>query len=405
MKISVKNLNNQIFSIEISPEDSVLKVKQQIEQEQNHPVDHQKLIFSGKILEDPASIISSYGIKENDFLVLMVRKPKESTPAQTAPVQQSPVSATPSSPVPKPAEQGSSQQPTQTQSPQATHPQPTSPVSEKSQPSQQATQPVQSQASGLVTGSEYETTVENLCAMGFERDQVVRALHAAFNNPERAVEYLTTGIPTNVVPPSQPAQQPKPPVSSQPPSQPPQQTPQQTSQPTQQPRVPNPTSSSQATPFPNLFAPQQQQQQSAPSGVFDFLRQHPQFNTLRMMVQQNPDLLQPVLAQLGSQNPQLLQLINQHQQEFIQLLNEPVSETGGTNPLSGMGNPPGPSPQYIQVTPEEKAAIDRLCGLGFDRALVIEAFFACDKDETLAANYLLEHGFAEEEDIDEQTNS
>lgn len=48
-------------------------------------------------------------------------------------------------------------------------------------------------ASNLVAGSTLETTVQQILDMGegsWTRDTVVRALRAAYNNPERAVEYL-----------------------------------------------------------------------------------------------------------------------------------------------------------------------------------------------------------------------
>merc|ERR1712232_226885 len=51
----------------------------------------------------------------------------------------------------------------------------------------------------VVLGSEMEGTVEQLIAMGFERENVIRCLRAAFNNPDRAVDYLMSGIPDSVL--------------------------------------------------------------------------------------------------------------------------------------------------------------------------------------------------------------
>lgn len=48
-------------------------------------------------------------------------------------------------------------------------------------------------ASNLVAGNNLEGAIQQILDMGggtWDRDTVVRALRAAFNNPERAVEYL-----------------------------------------------------------------------------------------------------------------------------------------------------------------------------------------------------------------------
>ena len=42
----------------------------------------------------------------------------------------------------------------------------------------------------MVQGEQFNQTVTEISNMGFPREDVIRALRAAFNNPDRAVEYL-----------------------------------------------------------------------------------------------------------------------------------------------------------------------------------------------------------------------
>ncbi|XDV38065.1 hypothetical protein PO909_007549, partial [Leuciscus waleckii] len=114
--------------------------------------------------------------------------------------------------------------------------------------------------------------------------------------------------------------------------------------------------------------------------------------------QQNPSLLPALLQQIGRENPQLLQQISSHQEQFIQMLNEPVQEAGQAGSGGGAGGVSGGVAEaggmnYIQVTPQEKEAIERLKALGFPEGLVIQAYFACEKNENLAANFLLQQNF------------
>ncbi|KAF3699657.1 UV excision repair protein RAD23 -like protein B [Channa argus] len=366
MQITLKTLQQQTIQIEIDPEQTVKALKEKIEAErgkESFPVSGQKLIYAGKILQDDTPI-KDYKIDEKNFVVVMVSKTKPAAAAAAA------AASTPVSETPKPPEQDSGSSSTAAPAPTPAPAPAAVPIpseeakEEKSAAATEPQQPASSSggsqgldaSSALVTGAEYEAMLTEIMSMGYERERVVAALRASFNNPHRAVEYLLTGIPSNPV------------QESNPPAQAP---------------------ASGPTEAPSL---------SEGDNPLAFLRTQPQFLHMRQAIQQNPALLPALLQQLGRENPQLLQQISQHQELFIQMLNEPVGEGGEAPEVGEMGaaGDEGAPINYIQVTPQEKEAIERLKALGFPEALVIQAYFACEKNENLAANFLLNQGLEDD---------
>ncbi|CAN8269760.1 unnamed protein product [Cochlearia groenlandica] len=376
MKIFVKTLKGTHFEIQVKPEDSVCDVKKNIENVKGadvYPASKLMLIHQGKVLKDETTIEQNK-VAENSFIVIMMSKVRccfwIMDTFSTLPAAPPPLLVSTPAPVHEPAH--------------VPEPIPASTPAPDSAPAGLASLSqgdIYGQAAiTLATGSKLESAIQQILDMGggtWDRDTVVRALRAAFNNPERAVEYLYSGIPEQAEVPPVARAAPTSGLPANPPTQ------------TQQPAA-APESGPNANPL-DLFPQGLPNVGANPgAGTLDFLRNSQQFQALRAMVQANPQVLQPMLQELGKQNPNLMRLIQDHQADFLRLINEPT-EGGESGNLFGQLEAGMPQPQAIQVTPAEREAIERLEAMGFERALVLEVFFACNKNEELAANYLLDH--------------
>lgn len=322
MKILMKPLKGDSFEVEADEESKVEDLKKLITSvKPDMPAEAQKLIYDGKILQD-SDLVSGIGIKEGKFIVVMVAKAKP--PAAAA------------APAAAPAES------------------PTAPAETPAAPLAGANAAAVAEGAA-VSGSGMESTVQQLCDMGFPREEVEKCLAAAFNNPDRAVEYLMNGIPQGIL---------------------------------QETRAGAPAAEAGGggqAPTPNLAAgatgeiPEALQQ----------LRNNPQFAQLAAMVLQNPQMLAQMLPALQESNPDIVQAIQQNPQALMEMMHEAVGGGGGEGD-DAEGAPPGTT--VIRLTEEENAAVDRLAGLGFERGMAAQAYLACDKNEELAANFLFDSG-------------
>ncbi|KAK1780903.1 XPC-binding domain-containing protein [Copromyces sp. CBS 386.78] len=384
MKVTFKDLKQQKFTLEIEPTETIAKVKAKISEERGWAPELQKLIYSGKILKDEETV-ESYKIEEKGFVVCVVNKPKTTapkpaessssaaTPATPAAAASAPTPAAPAAPAPSSAAAAAPSTPT---------------------PARTAAAPEAAPAAGardanaLAMGEQRAEAIANMEAMGFERSQIDAAMRAAFYNPERAVEYLLTGIPANLQQQAASSRQPS-------------AAPAAAAAPANQAASPAAAGGDDEDQV-NLFDLAAQLGNSAGGrgargaegagaeaaglGNLDFLRNNAQFQQMRQLVQEQPQMLEPILQQLGAGNPQLAQMIAQNSDQFLNLLGE-----------GGEGGSVG-----IAVTEEERDAIERLTRLGFPQDQVIQAYFACDKDEELAANFLFDHGPEEDDDMPQQ---
>lgn len=312
------------------------------------------IIFQGKILKDE-STLKENGVMEQGFCVVMAMKSK---------VQ-------PKKPATAAAEKGEATPAAAAAAGTAT---PDAPVKESGQDTEMKDlDPYKSAASELATGESLNSKIEQIMEMGFPRDDVIKALRAAFNNPDRAVEYLMNGIPEEMM--GHAAQDADADAGQ------------------GESDGGAEAAPGEQQPF-NMFAPQGGDS-SAPSGASPLaaLRNNPQFQTLRALVQQSPQLLQPMLQELGKNNPSLLTRINENQEEFLSMINEPLGpgERNLAEAMQHMVGGGGEQRVEIELTEEEAAAVDRLAAMGFDKEACIEAFLICDKNEEAAANFLLEN--------------
>jgi len=329
MQITFKTITQQSFQIDVDPSETIADVKSKISKERGEnefPLDTLRLIYNGKVLVD-AQTVQELNIDEKKFVVVMAvrKKPVE--------VTEPPVS-----------------QPSSTR------------AKSSSQPAAAATAAATlAAASGppALTAAQ-EETVQAIMAMGYPRDQVIASLRAAFFNADRAVEYLCTGVPEGGNAPAL--------------------------------ALGELAGGGPVIGGGDLAGEEEDEEEEGEGGGggLEFLRQLPQFEQIRHLVQTQPELLPQVMQQIAASNPQLMEAIQQNQEEFVNMLNAPSGGGGGGG--GGQGGGPragGPQVATIEVTAQEREAIDRLKSMGFPEQLVIEAFFACDKNENLAVNYIL----------------
>lgn len=383
VQIHFKDFKKEKTALDLELTQSILEAKEELARLKSCDAVQIKLIYSGKVLQDSRTL-ADYTLKDGDQVIYMISRKKTTDAKVTEPKIAAEINTT------APVENVPSTN--------------NLPGSEtERQPSEVSANAVAD--SGFVVGSQRNATIERIMEMGYDRADVERALRAAFNNPDRAVEYLLMGIPENLRPPE---------------SQNGQNTQHETQHEESQndSNVPADSSHNEEDLFAQAAGESGTRSQgdalasgaipsneSADIGAEDgevpgsIGLTMEDLLALRQVISGNPEALAPLLENLANRYPQLREQIMGNPEVFVSMLLEAVGDNlqGGMEGLEGLTEGvdaseaqggEGTQEEIIALSDDDEQAISRLCELGFERTLVIQVYFACDKNEEITANML-----------------
>ena len=333
MKLVLKTLKQVPHDVEVSSGDCTVQ-ELKIQTEKSHNIDHEtiKLVFNGVVLKDE-NTLNSYNIHDGNTIIMMINKTK---------VLNKPVDEKKEEP--KKVDINKQDDIVVEDN------------KDKQKLNNNSSNNNQHNHNNQQSQTNYSEQVKTLVEMGFPQEYSEAAIKAAKGNVSLAIEFLYNGIPSNIE---------------------------------------NQNNNSGNGNSGNLN--NNSGQSSNPTSSLDAVKRIAQI--IKVLCANNPSHLQNIIQELSRSRPELISLIQQHENEFKAIIQSEVTEDDikafqdysnelGLGEGSGQGQGQGRRENQIKLSKEEYDAIQRLKAYGFSELDCVQAYFAFDKNEEYALNFL-----------------
>jgi UV excision repair protein RAD23 len=377
MRIKLKTLKQNVYDLELNSENcTILEVKQAIELSYGFETKSIKLIYNGIIVDDKESI-NFYNIKEGATLILMTSKIQKKEEKKEEIINNN--------------------------------------LSNTDNKDLQNNKESQKQQEKVVvpvikpkdSGFKYQEQLKQLTEMGFSESTCRDAITAANGSVPIAIEYLYSGIPPNLGG-------------------------------MQEGNLlygneNEDNGQEDGEDIDDLYSEEAKENLDAPlhinTEMFDGINlQDPNAlkniaSVIKVIVKEDPSLLQELLAEVEEYNPQIINFIREKGDEFKELMSTPPTEDdykmyqqilgGGSSQFQLVNNNHGHDHDVIMggddyedeegedddgpleeimkdFNDKDRECINNLVSLGFAKGDAVQAYIACDKNEIAAANFLFQ---------------